>query len=103
MSKKPTSKSARWQAALEQAREKVQALDAAMSELETAFQDLKDIQSEYGDWRDSFPENMQSSATYEKLDAICELDLEPEFDVSPFTDILDEAEGAELPMGFGKD
>lgn len=41
----------------------------------------------------------------EKLEAVTDLDLEPDtdFDVSEVENALDEAEGADLPLGFGKD
>ena len=51
---------------------------------------LIDLQAEYQAWLDSLPENLQSSAVAEQLEAICELDLDSLQDVEP-------------PRGFGRD
>lgn len=80
---KPLSRSARW----------AQAANTAFTALET----LKDIQSEYQDWRDNLPENLDSSPAAEKLDMIVELDLEGACDT------VQEAMDADLPRGFGRD
>ncbi len=80
---KPKSRSQRWSEAASQ----------AVAALET----LKDIQSEYEEWRDNLPENLQSSALGEKLDTVCDLDLDSALDTAQ------EAEGADLPQGFGRD
>lgn len=90
MAKKGTSRPARWAAAVTKAQ-------AAQAELESALEELRDLQSEYQEWRDNLPDNLQSSTLTEKLDAVCDLDLDVQLDV------LDEAEGLDLPMGFGKD
>ena len=55
-----------------------------------AVQELIDLQAEYQAWLDSLPENLQSSAVAEQLEAICELDLDSLQDVEP-------------PRGFGRD
>ena len=80
---KQPSRIQRWQAAAVQAVE--------------ALQELVDIQSEYEGWRDTLPENLQSSAVGEKLDAVCDIDL------SSSLDAANEAEGVDLPLGFGRD
>lgn len=80
---KPKSRTQRWN---EAAAEAVAALEA-----------LKDIQSEYEEWKDNLPENLQQSALGEKLDAVCDLDIEGALDTAQ------EAEGADLPQGFGRD
>ena len=68
----------------------VEAADAAMEE-------LKDIQSEYQDWRDNMPENLESSPLVEKLDVVCEIDFDSiQYDIQ-------EAGDADLPLGFGRD
>lgn len=87
---KRLSRADRWSAAAAKASEAKDALDAALSE-------LRDVQSEYQDWMDNLPENLQSSALGEKLQAVCDLDLEPDFSG------IEEAESLELPQGWGRD
>lgn len=87
---KPPSRSERWGTAAAR-------VATAKEELEMALTDLRDIQQEYQDWNDNLPENLQGSALGEKLQAVCDLDLEP--DLSS----LDEVDGIELPIGFGRD
>lgn len=70
---------------------------AAASAASTALGELLDVQQEYQDWLDNLPENLQSSALGEKLQAVCDLD------VQGAVDVIDDAEGADLPMGFGRD
>lgn len=80
---KAPSRTQRWQ----------DAASAAVSALE----ELKDIQQEYQSWYDNLPENLQSSAVGEKLEAVTNIDLESAYDAAQ------EAEGADLPLGFGRD
>lgn len=58
---------------------------------------LKELQEEYQDWLDGLPENLESSPVAEKLDVIVELDFDE------LTSLLEEAEMADLPLGFGRD
>ena len=55
-----------------------------------AVQELADLQAEYQAWLDSLPENLQSSAVAEQLEAICDLDVDSLQDLEP-------------PRGFGRD
>jgi hypothetical protein len=80
---KPLSRPKRW----------AQEATAAVSAIEA----LVELQQEYQEWYDNLPENLQNSPVGEKLQAICDLDLEGAFST------LQEADGADLPMGFGKD
>lgn len=80
---KSPSRSTRWQEACSQA---ISALEA-----------LTELQSEYQDWLDNLPENLQSSAVGEKLQTVCDLDLQGALDTAS------EAESVDLPMGFGRD
>ena len=41
-----------------------------------AVQELVDLQAEYQAWLDSLPENLESSAVAERLEDICDLDLD---------------------------
>ena len=88
---KPLSRSARWSAAVSKAL-------AAKDQLLEAFDELRDIQSEYQDWLDNLPENLQSSAIGEKLQTVCDLDFD-----DPDIDVIDEADSADLPQGYGRD
>lgn len=69
----------------------------AANRAEAALQDLLDIQQEYEEWKDNLPENLQQSALGEKLEAVCDLDLQGA------QDTISEAIDIELPMGFGRD
>ena len=55
-----------------------------------AVQELVDLQAEYQAWLDNLPDNFESSAVAERLEAICDLDVESLQDVDP-------------PRGFGRD
>ena len=54
-----------------------------------ALAELRTLQAEYQDWRDQLPEALAGSRTAERLDEVCDLDL----------DALD----VDLPRGFGRD
>lgn len=99
--KRSSSRFARWQDAVSDARS---AIDEAESALRSSFESLQEIQQEYMEWRDSLPESLQSSAVGEKLDAVCDLDLDsPLTQLDDISTTIDEAEGLDLPRGFGKD
>ena len=70
---------------------------AACSDAITAIEELVELQSEYEDWKDNLPESLQSSPVGEKLEEVCNLDLQSALDT------ISDAEGADLPRGFGKD
>jgi hypothetical protein len=69
--------------------------------LRMALEDLEEIRGEYEEWRDNLPESLQSSPTADKLDEVCNLDIESV--LGDVESLLDEAEGLELPLGFGRD
>lgn len=54
-----------------------------------AVETLRHLQGEYQEWFDSLPESLQDSTLAEKLQAVCDLDI----------DDLD----IDLPRGFGRD
>lgn len=93
--KRPPSRSQRWSDAASKA-------VAACADLEAALEELKEIQGEFSDWKDNLPENLASSALGEKLETVCGIDLEG-CDVSEIQSVVEEAEGADLPLGFGRD
>ena len=57
---------------------------------QAAVRTLLDLQEEYQAWLDNLPEAFQESALAQKLEAICELDL-------------DELASVEPPRGYGRD
>ena len=71
--------------------------EAAAARAVQALEELVDLQNEYEEWYEGMPENLQQSGTGEMLEAIVGLDLESA------KDSADEAEGTELPRGFGRD
>jgi hypothetical protein len=82
------------------------AWEQAIGDVNTALEELRSVREEYESWRDNLPENLQSSALGEKLNAICDIDLDSEIDEPDF-DTLEEAGqqclDADLPQGFGRD
>jgi len=109
MAKKAPSRTKRWADACEKARSKFETVQSAADELVEALNDLYDIQQEFSDWRDNLPENLEQSALGEKLSAVVdEIDIESVKDepLDNWGDVeraIDEAEGADLPLGFGRD
>lgn len=94
MTTKRQSRADRWQSATARAREAQQALESALS-------DLSDLQQEYEEWKDNLPDSLQSGPTADKLDAVCDLDITSVQD--DLSTLLDELEGVDLPLGFGRD
>lgn len=69
----------------------------AINDAQTGLNELISLQEEYQEWRDNLPENLQSSATGEKLQEIIDLDIQS------VLDSIDEFDGVDLPAGFGRD
>lgn len=69
----------------------------AVSEARDALEELESIQEEYRDWLDNLPEGLDSSPVAEKLEAVCELDIQEAIS------FIDEFDMADLPLGFGRD
>lgn len=102
--KVPKSRPERWNAACAEARDALERTQAAAGDLNTAMDDLRGVRDEYQEWKDNMPEGLSSSPLGEKLDAVTGIDMpEDEVDLSAWESALDEAEGADLPRGFGKD
>ena len=106
--KRPPSRPQRWADAASRALNAVSEIASHVDELEAAIEELKEVQQEYQDWRDNLPENLQNSPLGEKLNEVADLDLEDL--ASSVRDAVDqaqgnieEAEGMDLPRGFGKD
>lgn len=105
---KQKSRPVRWADAITDCREKMEAISGLASDLADALSELNEVRAEYEDWRDNLPENLQESALGEKLNAIVDMDIEsymgePLENWSDVESLLDEAEGADLPRGFGRD
>ena len=81
--KKPPSRNDRW--------------SSAASDAMNALEELRGVQEEFEEWQGNLPENLQNSALGEKLQAVCDLDI------SSALDTATEAEGMDLPLGFGRD
>lgn len=93
-----------------------EAIDEHSGKLSNAMDEIRSIQEEYNEWYGNMPEGLQNSATGEKLSTIEGMDLSVEFELADASaspefesnideveSALDEAEGADLPMGYGKD
>lgn len=94
--RRPPSRSARWSEACAKAR-------TALDDLRSALDDLDGVRQEYEAWRDNLPDSLRSSAAGEKLDAVADLTTSPDDLLGDAESAIDEAEGADLPMGFGRD
>ena len=99
-----------WAEAINEAKLALDELEAAVEEAKAKVTDtvdaLKDIQSEYQEWYDNLPENLQNGATGEKLQAIVDLELDAdgiELDLSDIRTAIEDAENVDLPQGFGRD
>jgi hypothetical protein len=108
MAKKQPSRTKRWEEAVAKAKEQFEKVREAGDDLQAACQDVFDVQQEYQDWLDNLPENLENSALGEKLQAVCDIDVEsltddPLADWPQLESTLEEAEGVELPQGFGRD
>src|SRR5215469_12330344 len=105
---KQQSRSKRWAEAIQEARDEFEAVQQHSDDLQSAMQTLYEIQQEYQDWLDNLPENLENSALGEKLQAVCDIDIESLTDdpLASWTELestIEEADGADLPMGFGRD
>lgn len=106
--KKPASRSTRWGEAIGDVQKVLSQISTHLDDLEEACAALRAVQEEYEQWKDSLPENLQSSGTGEKLKAIYDLEIEDAANnvrtaVDEFVSFLEDADGMELPQGFGRD
>lgn len=105
MATKTASRADRWNDAVEEAKNKLADLADAFEGVVNALSDLKDIQQEYADWYDNMPDALTNSPTGEKLAALLEIELELDSSASveELQEAVDNAEGADLPLGWGRD
>src|SRR5262252_184718 len=73
---KPKSRSRRWQEAASDALGALSDIQSALADFESAASELRAVQEEYEEWKDNLPENLASSALGEKLEEVCNLDIE---------------------------
>lgn len=76
---------------------KAQQWAEACSQAISALETLISMQEEYQEKLDNLPENLHNSPYGEKLQAVCDLDLQSALDTTQ------EADGADLPLGYGRD
>jgi DNA repair exonuclease SbcCD ATPase subunit len=105
---KRQSRAARWGDAVSRAQNAISNLGQYVTELDDAISELRGVQEEYEEWKENLPENLASSALGEKLDEVCNLDIESLSEtikqaVEDAEGVIDEAEGVDLPQGFGRD
>jgi len=92
----------------------IEELNETLYPINDSLQVLLDLQAEYEEWYDNMPQQLQEGPTGEKLqeivnqfdfdvqvDEVEEPDLD--LDLDGIESLLDEAEGADLPRGFGRD
>lgn len=101
--KESNSRPARWQRACDAARTAFGKLEDAAGEMESALDELRGIKDEFESWKDSLPEGLANSALGEKLETIVGIDLDVSPDLDSVSSAIEEAEAADLPLGFGRD
>lgn len=69
----------------------------AASDACEALSILREVQEEYEEWRDNMADSFEGTATQEKLDEVCDMDVEGALDM------INEATEIDLPRGFGRD
>ena len=100
------SRPQRWAKACVDARAAIDDVQAALATLQSAIEDIGSIKDEYEDWQANLPEGLDQSPTADLLEAVVGLDLDIEVNemaISEVETIIDEAEGIDLPRGFGRD
>jgi hypothetical protein len=69
----------------------------AASRARSALEELESLREEYEQWRDNLPENLQGSTLGEKLNEVADMEFQD------MISVLEDAEGLDLPKGFGRD
>src|SRR5262249_40028894 len=102
---KAESRTARWDLAVTNAQAALEAVEAALSDFDSALDELREVHAEYEEWRDNLPESLSSSPTGEMLEALCEIDLSVEVHDTAYSELetlVEACAEAELPRGFGR-
>lgn len=105
---RPKSRPARWADAAGEAASALSEIEDALTRFSGAMEDLRAVQEEYEGWKDSLNEGAAAGPMGEKLNAVCELEIESKAEaiesaINEAREVVDEAEGIDLPRGFGKD
>lgn len=100
---RPKSRATRWAEACAAARTALDAMGEAKDDFESAMSELDGIRQEFEEWHDALDGRFEGSPLVEKLETVKDLTTEVEIDLSEAETALDEAEGADLPLGFGRD
>jgi hypothetical protein len=105
MARKSNSKSARWADAVADARKAFDEMEEAREAFLDKLSQVRDIQEEYQDWYDNMPESLQDGPTGEKLRELTEFDFDlgSDAEFADMIEAIDNAENADLPLGFGRD
>lgn len=94
---KPPTRPQRWA-------DGVARVNESLGEVRAGLEELQGLQEEYREWHDNLPENLQGSALGEKLETVTEIGIEDALSsVDEIESAVGDAEGADLPRGFGKD
>jgi len=106
--KRPPSRAQRWADASGAALAALQEIANHLDDLDNAASELRSVQEEYEEWKDNLPENLASSALGEKLEEVCNLEIEDA--AQQVRDAVEEVQGKfeeaneiDLPQGFGRD
>jgi hypothetical protein len=92
----------------------------ALDIIDEGFNGLRELVDEYIEWRDNMPESLQEGATADMINELETLELDCEIpspdddgkynvhdihdiDVDWYRGMVEDAEGADLPRGFGRD
>ena len=98
-------------------------LDKLRSSGAEQVEDIRSVHEELETWRENLPENLDPSPTAEKLDDVVDQDFPSQLDdvieqlgddliedvdtieeqLQELEEIIGEAEGADMPLGFGRD
>lgn len=103
--RKVTSRTGRWEEATVAARAAYDAAKQHIEDLASELDSLRAVREEYEEWRDNLPDNQQDGATAEKLNTIVDIDIPDDIDsvLDDVENAITEAEGADLPLGYGRD
>lgn len=107
MTKQP-SRPARWAEAVKACQEARDAIEAGVTRLEDAVVNLRSVQEEYEEWKDNLDGKFEGSPLSEKLEEVCNIQTEDLAEgvrnaIDEASGTIDEAEGIDLPRGFGRD
>jgi hypothetical protein len=105
---KPKSKNKRWAEHASAALKVISEMSDKLDDLESATSELRSVQEEYEEWRDNMGDNLRSSPTGEKLEEVCNLNIEDiaselRSAIEEAQTVIEEAESIELPLGWGRD